>query len=291
MLNIISFLIMPLLLLGLINKTKAFWAGKQGSPVLQSYLDFIKLLKKGLIINQNTSFLYNLAPTVSLGAVFFAGLFVPGIAGYSVLNFNGNFILFCYILGLSRFFMVLAAFDAGSSFEGMGANREIIFSLIVEPALFILFGSLVLLNPEHLNFSSLLSGVSESAIFIILAVIIVFIAELTEACRVPVDDPKTHLELTMIHEVMVLDYSGIDLGIIHFISGLKIFIYNSIIINIILPAESISTTIFILMQLILSVFIASLESCVSRFRMSLVPQFILLSTSFAMLLFILILFR
>ncbi len=291
-LTLVLIVTMPLLLLGFINKTKAFMAGKQGSPILQFYYDFFKLIKKDQVISQTTSIVFKLAPTISLACLLFGALLIPVIESTSLLSFQGNFIVFCYILGLGRFFMILGALDTGSGFEGMGANREISFSVVAEPALFMLLGSLAFLNKDVLNFSNLLITINHSVVFTVPAIFIIFVIMLTETCRVPVDDPKTHLELTMIHEVMVLDYSGIDLAIIHFASGLKLFIFNSLIISLLLNYLAVSSFYvfyFIIMQLVMAMIVGLLESCVSRFRMSHVPQFIFLSISIASILCVLIL--
>lgn len=289
---IIILITLPLLLLGIINKTKAFMAGKQGAPIIQLYYDFFKLLRKSQVISRTTSIIFKYAPAISLSCLIFSALLMPIMGSKSILNFQGNFILFCYILGLNRFFMILGALDTGSGFEGMGANREITFSVVAEPAMFMLLGSLAFLNKDIATFHNLFITISNSGVFTILSVIILFIILLTETSRVPVDDPKTHLELTMIHEVMVLDYSGIDLALIHFSSGLKMFIFNSLIISLIINSLSITKFIFIhyiILQIVLSVVIGLLESCVSRFRMSHIPQFVFLSISIASILCVLIL--
>jgi formate hydrogenlyase subunit 4 len=289
---IIILITLPLLLLGIINKTKAFMAGKQGAPIIQLYYDFFKLLRKSQVISRTTSIIFKYAPAISLSCLTFSALLMPIMGSKSILNFQGNFILFCYILGLNRFFMILGALDTGSGFEGMGANREITFSVVAEPAMFMLLGSLAFLNKDIATFHNLFITISNSGVFTILSVIILFIILLTETSRVPVDDPKTHLELTMIHEVMVLDYSGIDLALIHFSSGLKMLIFNSLIISLIINSLSITKFIFIhyiILQIVLSVVIGLLESCVSRFRMSHIPQFVFLSISIASILCVLIL--
>lgn len=291
-------LIMPLLITGFINKIKAFWAGKQGASVFQGYYDFIRLTKKSQVISNTTGPIFKLAPTIYLATLLTSTLMLPLISGYSILNFKLNFVVFCYLLGLGRFFMLLGALDTGSGFEGMGANREITFSLIAEPALFILFSSLTMLNQNIISISELFSivgsSVEYSSILRTLIIIILFIIALTETCRVPVDDPKTHLELTMIHEVMILDYSGIDLGFIHFASGLKIFIFNTLMIGFILSPElspGLYTVYFILLQALFVTITSTLESCMARFRMTHIPQFIFMSVALSITLFAFIIIK
>ncbi len=294
--QIFILLFAPFLFLGIINRVKAIWAGKKGSPIFQPFFDFQKLLRKNEVISKTTSFVFRIAPTFNLAAVIFAFLLIPIPSFGSTISFNGDFILFTYILGLAKFLMVLAALDTGSSFEGMGASREVTFSSIVEPAFFILIGTLALLTGQT-SFASIFSMLNSSAgyteLIEILFVAALFIMILTEGSRVPVDDPNTHLELTMIHEVMVLDYSGPDLGFILYSAGMKMVLLAVLAANLIIP-ENFSvayTAIFLLLIIfITSVLIGIVESLIARARMSHVPQFIFLMTALSFIAFAVVIF-
>lgn len=289
-LNLLMILCMPLLILGQIGKFKAFWAGKKGPSVFQPIYDFRKLLHKDQVISTTTTYIFQIAPVITLASLIFASLLVPVLNNYSILNIKANFIFFAYILAFGKFFSIIAALDTGSSFEGMGANRESIFSAFVEPGFFIIIASFLLLQNQYCNFSELISAIKlnhpVSIVIQIITIIILFIMILTEACRIPVDDPKTHLELTMIHEVMILDNSGIDLALFLYGSGLKILLFASLIINIILPHTLPlywAIPLFILLLSAIAFLIATVESLMARFRMSHVPQFLFLMISLALI--------
>jgi len=289
LLNIIFLLTFPFLFIGIINKTKAFWAGRKGASVFQPFYDFIKLLKKGEVISATTSFVFAISPSLTFASVVFAGLLVPVFNHRAILSFEGSFILFAYILALGKFFSLIAAMDTGSSFEGMGASREASFSTLVEPAFFIIMASIIALSGNY-TFQSLSLILQNSGSFgyliIILSVFALFIMMLVEGCRVPVDDPNTHLELTMIHEVMVLDNSGSDLAFILYGSGMKMVILASLIANLIIPADLslfYSVIAFVGIIFILAIIIGTLESSFARLRMTHVFEFIFTMSSISLI--------
>jgi len=289
-------LIAPFLFQGIINRVKALWAGKKGAPLLQSLYDFIRLLNKGEVISKTTSFLFQIAPTFNVAAIIFVFLLIPVPSFGSTISFEGDFVLFAYILGLSKFLTVLAALDTGSSFEGMGASREVTFSTIVEPAFFILIGTLALLTGQT-SFASIFSLLNSSAGYTVLIEILfsfaLFIMIITEGSRVPVDDPNTHLELTMIHEVMVLDNSGPDLAFILYSAGMKMVLFSVLAANLLIP-QNIQPVIAILLLigivLLTSILIGLIESSMARARMSHVPQFIFLMTALSLIAFAVVIF-
>lgn len=294
--TLIAVLISPFFFIGIINKTKAVWAGRKGASIFQPYYDFYKLLKKGVVISRTTSLIFRITPSVNIASVIFAILVIPLPFSNSVISFQGDIVLFSYILGFSKFMTVLAALDTGSSFEGMGASREVTFSTIVEPAFFIIIGSLALLT-NQLSFTSIFTALSLSASYSILIkilfVISLFIMLLVEGSRVPVDDPNTHLELTMIHEVMILDYSGPDLAFILYASGLKMVMITILIVNLLIPASLALVPGMLLFVLLISLSFISVglvESLIARSRMSHVPQFILLMTALSLTAFAVIIF-
>ncbi|HLZ89332.1 MAG TPA: NADH-quinone oxidoreductase subunit H, partial [Puia sp.] len=202
------------------------------------------------------------------------------------------FVFFAYVLSLGKFFLIIAALDTGSSFEGMGASREALYSLLAEPAFFILMGSFALLT-GHTSFreifGSLHFGTSISYAVGLLAAFVITIIALIENSRMPIDDPRTHLELTMIHEVMILDNSGFDLGLLQYAVNLKFAMYGALIANFFLTPGSelyFSIPIFIVTQLLFAVVIGIIESFMARFRMNHNPQYIFTLTSISLLIFL-----
>ncbi len=285
----------PFLFLGIINRIKAVWAGRKGSPLLQPLFDFIKLMHKGEVISRTVSFIFKITPSINIAAVVFAFLLIPVTSYGTAINFSGDFILFAYSLGFSKFMSVIAALDTGSSFEGMGASREITFSTIIEPAFFILLGTAALLTGRT-SFSSVLGLLSSnhgySVLIEMLFAVSLFIMLLTEGSRVPVDDPNTHLELTMIHEVMILDYSGPDLGFILYAAGMKMILYSILIADFLIPAGLdfiTSTALLFGILAVIPVAIGIIESLIARARMSRIPQFIFLTTAFLIIAFAVVL--
>ncbi len=270
------------LLPGLINKTKSAFAGRKGPPVLQLYFDLAKLLKKGAVYSPVTTWIFRAGPVVSLASYLIASLFVP-FGGDSFLSFSGDVIAFAYLLGLARFFTVLAALDTGSSFEGMGASREVTFSILAEPTIFILFivlarisGSLSLshmVTPEQVLMNPSTVGL------LLLIVFSLFVVCLAENSRIPVDDPATHLELTMIHEVMVLDHSGPDLAFILYGASLKLFLMVSLLAHLLFPIRAANSAqgwlLFGILVAIVTISIGIVESAMARLRMVRIPRLLI----------------
>lgn len=296
-LNILILLILPFIMLGVIKKTKAFWSGRKGINILQPFWDFIKLMRKDAVYSKTTSWVFKFAPIVGLASVIFASLFVPLANGDAIINIQFSFIIFAYTLGLGKFFSLLGALDTGSSFEGMGASREACFSTIVEPAFFITMASIAALSQNYTfgSFKSILTGAGVYGYLIIaLTAITLFIMLLIEGCRVPVDDPTTHLELTMIHEVMILDNSGIDLGIISWTATIKMFLLGALIASLIMPANlptALTVILFIALIFILAIIVGTVESAIARFRMTHVLEFIFIMTITALLILALVTYR
>jgi formate hydrogenlyase subunit 4 len=288
-LNILIILFFPFLFLGIITKVKAFWAGRIGPSIIQPFFDFLKLMKKGEVISLTTTFIFKISPSLILASIVIAALTVPMAGHRSIISFNGDFILFAYILALGKFFNIISGLDTGSSFEGMGSSREATISTLVEPAFFIILSALSLAAGK-LSFAELFSVLNYNnlifLLIIVLSVIIFFIMMLVEGCRVPIDDPNTHLELTMIHEVMILDNSGIDLGFLFYANGMKLVVYGSIIANLIIPSGlnyGLGFVCFLLVLFCLSVLIGIIESLIARLRMNHILQFIFLMTSFSLI--------
>jgi formate hydrogenlyase subunit 4 len=289
-------LILAPLLLGVINRTKAVFAGRHGAPLLQAYHDLAKLFGKGAVYSRTTSWVFRAAPPIGLASVIAAMTLVPIAAHPALLSFSGDLLLFAYCLGLMRFFTVAAALDTGSSFEGMGASREVQFSALAEPALILGLATLA-----RLTGSLSLTGVfSEMAgptwqiagpalALIAAALLVVFLAE---NARIPVDDPNTHLELTMIHEVMVLDYSGPDLALILYGAALKLWVLGALIVNVLLSLAGLSGAAalcgFAAGMLVLAIAVGVIESVMARLSLLKVPQLLIGAGALSVLAFVLV---
>ena len=223
-LNTLLLLLAALAIPGLINRTRARLAGRKGIRFAQHLYDVRLLLRKGAVYSPTTTAVFRAAPSVTLGTALVAALFVPVGDLPSALSFEGDLIAFAYLLALGRVALILAAMDTGSSFEGMGASREALYGALVEPALMLVFGTLALLS-GYTSFDAIFSGDAvngvQLVVVLLLAAYVLVKIVFTEAGRVPVDDPRTHLELTMIHEVMCLDYCGVDLAYIKMAGWLK----------------------------------------------------------------------
>ncbi len=282
-LQLLVFLLLPPLLLGVIWRVKALVAGRRGPPLRQAYLDLLRLLRKGSVYSRTTTWVFRAGPVVGLAAVAAAGLLVPLGGPDAALSFAGDFVLLAYLLGLARFATVLAALDTGSSFEGMGAAREVTYSALAEPALFLGLASLVRstggLDLAHLLGEGLSRSWSTDGPALLLVALSVFVVALAENARVPVDDPATHLELTMIHEVMVLDHSGPDLALIQYGAALKLYLFGALVVKLALGARLqgpwAAFAAFVAGQLAFAVAVGLVESTMARLRLVRVPQLLI----------------
>lgn len=297
LLNFIILLFVPFLMMGIIKKTKTFWAGKKGPSIFQPLYDFIRLIKKDFVISNTTSVVFRIAPIITFSTVLFASLFVPLSSGSALINIPAGLIVFAYTLALGKFASMISAMDTGSSFEGMGASREACFSTIVEPAFFMVMASIMTLSGNY-TFDALSNIIASAGnygiLIIIFSVVVLFIMMLTEASRVPVDDPATHLELTMIHEVMILDNSGSDLALFSWANSIKLLLLSSLIANMIIPSTIegwLSVLLYLLIMFIISIIIGTVESGMARIRMSHVFEFIFIMSSISLVVLSLIIAR
>ena len=250
------------------------------------------LFRKGSVYSSASGAIFRCAPTVSLAAVVVALLMVPFGKFSSLISFPCDFVLFAYLLALSRFAMILGALDTASSFEGMGASREALYGMLVEPAFFILAGTFSMISGydsfermfgffDVQNLTSMIPGA--------LAAFAFFCMMLVETSRLPVDDPRTHLELTMIHEVMILDYSGFDLAAIHATNYLKSAVYAVLAALCLLPYNmdfAVYTLVFIVAVLCSPVITGIFESFRARNRLQRNPSYILTITAMAFVAFL-----
>ena len=280
---------------GLIIRTKSIVSGRKGPGIFQPVKNVWVLLNKGIVYSGISGPITRMAPVVVLASIVVASLMVP-VAGFKpLISFNGDFILFAYLLALSRFMMIIAAFDTGSSFEGMGASREALYGMLLEPAIFVLIAGLVVLTGKF-SMSALFSLPVDTGNNLIYGIIISYIIgniTLVENSRVPVDDPKTHLELTMIHEVMVLDTSGFNLALIQLTSFLKFAVFGGLIASTIIPGDLPAAwrlILFFVVQALFGIIIGMVESFRTRFKMNRNQQYILTVTLISMIFFVVIFF-
>ncbi len=279
-------LLLSPLLFGVINRVKAKFAGRRGKPLLQAYFDVAKLLRKGVVYGKTTGPVFRFAPAAVLAAAVLAVLMLPWGDIPAPAAFPGDFVLLAYLLGVTRFFTVLAALDTGSAFEGMGASREVQFAALGEPTL--MLGMLLLaVQTGETSISSMMREIhletwQTSHAALVLLIIAWMILLLTENSRVPVDDPNTHLELTMIHEVMVLDTGGPELGLMTLASSLKLFLFSGLLSNLLIPVRPSSpllqAALFLGGVFIVVVAVGIVESIMGRLRLVRIPKLLIGST-------------
>ena len=279
LIHIAVLLLLPPLLPGVIAKTKAWFAGRTGPSVFQPYYDIIKCLQRDWVLSETTTWIFWAGPIITLAATLLAGLMVPLGRAAAPIAFTGDLILFAYLFALARFFTTSAALDTGSAFEGMGAAREVTFGCLSEPALFFAFmvlakisGTLSLTPMLHAPATAFSAGITAPLMLILIGLFIVLLAE---TCRVPVDDPNTHLELTMIHEAMILDHSGPLFGIILYAAAMKMLVLGTVVLQVLVPflpgREMLRGPLFLILLMALAVVIGVVESVMARLKMRHVP--------------------
>ncbi|HEY3349570.1 MAG TPA: NADH-quinone oxidoreductase subunit H [Thermoanaerobaculia bacterium] len=288
-LNLGAVLVLAPLLPGVINRTKALVAGRRGPPLLQVYFDLAKLLRKGFVVSGTTTWVFLAGPVLAVVAPFVAFLLLPVAGQPAVLPFTGDMILFVGVFALARFFVAAAAMDTGSPFEGMGAARDVTFAALAEPAL--LFGMLALTRMSGaLSLTGMLDLDASAAwrrasAALVLILASWFIVLLAENARVPFDDPNTHLELTMIHEVMVLDHAGPAFGFIVYGAALKLAVFATLLVTLVVPSRSGSAALDLAAfgggLVAVSVVVGLVESSMARLRLVRVPQLLVTATLLA----------
>lgn len=287
--------VVPLLaapaLLGVIARTKALIAGRRGPHLLQAYFDLAKLVRKDAVYSRTTGWVFRIGPVAGVAAVLLATALMPLGGVPALLSFPGDAVLFAALLGAVRFAAVTAALDTGSSFTGMGASREATFSALAEPALLLALAGLVRESGD-LSLSAMLAAITPATwaahapglAFLAAALFLVF---LVENARIPVDDPSTHLELTMIHEAMHLEHSGPDLAAIQYASALKLWLLGMLVVTVLVPVRSGSAVVdaaaAVAGMVTLAVATGLVESGMARWRLLRVPQLLMGAAAFAML--------
>ena len=283
---------------GVATRTRAFLTKRRGPPVFQLYLDLFKLVRRGAVFSDTTTWVFRAAPIVMLATALTAATIIPFGGRPGLVHFNGDVVAFAYALALGRFFLVLSALDTGSSFEGMGASREVTFASLVELGLFLALAALAATTRE-LSLSGMLgeslarSWTSSGGAAIATTAASLFVLVLAECARVPVDDPSTHLELTMIHEVMVLDHSGPDLALILYSGALKLSLFGALIVGVLVPRPDLpaAASMAILMSglVVIGVGVGIVEATMARLRLPKVPLYLAGASSLALFSLVLVL--
>jgi formate hydrogenlyase subunit 4 len=290
MISFILIILVSIFFTGIVIRTKSIASGRKGPGIFQPMKDIFRLFKKGAVYSETTSFIFQIAPSIYFASVIMAILVVPFGHYKGVISFEGDFVFFAYVLAIGKFFSIISALDTGSSFEGMGASREALYSMLAEPAFFLLMGSLALLTGYtsfHEIFMTFHFGSYVSYALGVMATFVLVMIAMIENSRMPIDDPKTHLELTMIHEVMILDNSGFDLGLILHATNLKFAMYGALIANLYMGNLPIyySIIIYLAIQTFFAISVGLLESFTARYRMSHNAQFIFTLSSVSLLIF------
>ena len=276
-------LILAPLLPGIIAKVKACISGRRGPALFQPYYDLLRLMRKKCVYSQDASWVFRATPVITLAVMLAVSLMIPLGAVKAPVQFAGDIFLVVYLLALSRFFMITGALDTGLSLEGMGASREAFFSCLSEIALFMNFIILALMAHSYslsrmieANGGGLFRSVGPELLLVVMSL---FLVLLTETGRIPVDDPDTHLELTMIHEVMILDHSGVDLAYLSYAGAIKLFIFSAFLIPVVIPMRftdpALNMLVFIGGIVGVAVALGVLESSLARLRLNRVRELIL----------------
>jgi formate hydrogenlyase subunit 4 len=282
------------LLVGVVRRLKARLQGRRGAGVLQPFYDLRKLLHKEAVISENTSWIFRFTPYLVASVMLLSALLVPMLTTRTPLGTVGNIIVLMYLLLLATFFLALAGLDAGSAFGGMGSSREMVIAALAEPTVMIAIFAIALRIGSTSLDEIVRRGASESLLLLnpghVLAFAALFVVTLAETGRLPVDNPATHLELTMIHEAMILEYSGRHLALIEWAAGMKLFLFLVLLANLFFPwgvaqslepqAVAVSFAALLVKIGALAAAIAILETSVAKLRLFRVPE--LLSGSFTL---------
>jgi formate hydrogenlyase subunit 4 len=282
--QLLALAVAPFVVVGVINRTKSLWSGRKGPPILQLAYDVARLARKRAVYSSASTAVLRITPWVVLATALVSGLVAPFLGIRAPGAFPFDFVWFAYVWGLGRVALMLGGLDTGSSFEGMGASREATFSALLEPAFFVVAGAACLATGQR-SFEALLSlHATSGAGFVVWLASIVSLLVLVqvESARMPVDDPTTHLELTMVHEVMILDHSGPDLAGLQVASAMKLTVGLGLVAALVnplvgrAPPAAVAAANVVLL-LLLAVAIGTVESLVARLRLKSVPQYIVVA--------------
>jgi formate hydrogenlyase subunit 4 len=281
-------LLMAPLLTGFVRKVKARLLRRQGPPVLQPYRDIIRLLHKEVVLAHNASWLFRIAPYLIFAATWVAAALVPTFAMGLHFSWSADLIAITALIGSARFFLALAGMDVGTSFGGIGSSREVMIASLAEPAMIMITFTVALIagSTQLSNIAAfMLSPEAGLSVSLGLALVALIIVSIAENARVPVDNPATHLELTMVHEAMVLEYSGRHLAMVEFAASLKLLLYVSLIACIFVPwglaapaagpaALAVGTVSYVAKLAVGALLLGLFETAIAKMRVFRVPEFL-----------------
>jgi formate hydrogenlyase subunit 4 len=286
---------------GVIKKTKARFQRRRGADILQPYRDLAKLMRKEVVVSSVASWLFHVTPYIVFSSALVIVLLVPTVATPVPLHWVGDIITVIYLFALGRFFVALVGLDTGSAFGGLGASREMSIASIIEPAMMLaIFTAAV--TAGSTNMSIIVDRLSSTPAAMmnpahLLAFSGLFIVTLAETGRIPIDNPATHLELTMIHEAMILEYSGRYLALIEWASQIKLVIFLALLSNMFFPvgmatawtpvALAVGTVAFFAKVTALAVVVAVVESTNAKLRLFRVPELLMVAFILSLLALIL----
>lgn len=283
LLNIVALLVMPVLVHGVINRVKARWAGRVGPPIFQLAFDLWRLAHKTPVYSEVTTPVFRVGPAITLVTSLASACIVPLAGGDAIVSFPFDFVWFAYVWSFGRVALMLGALDTGSAFEGMGASREATFSTLLEPVLFLVAGALCLHAGVRTFAGALVPHLDNpaSAVLWLGAVAALLIVIQVEAARMPVDDPTTHLELTMVHEVMVLDHSGPELAMLQASAAIKTFVAIAVTATLLDPLSGRGTFAGVVAHLgicfAVAIGLGLVESLIARLKLRIVPPYIVVA--------------
>jgi formate hydrogenlyase subunit 4 len=287
-LQMLLVLVLAPALVGLVRKAKARLLRRRGAPILQPYRDLLRLLRKEVVLAENASWLFRATPYLIFATTWVAAALVPSFATGLIFSWSADLIAIVALLASARFFLALAGMDVGTSFGGIGSSREVMIASLAEPAMMMVVFTLALIAGST-QLSTMAAFMASPAVGLRvslgLALIALIIVALAENARIPVDNPATHLELTMVHEAMVLEYSGRHLALIELAAALKLLLYVSLIACLFLPwglapvgHGAVATFVGIISymaKLVLGgVLLAIFETAIAKMRVFRVPQFL-----------------
>ncbi|HXQ45109.1 MAG TPA: NADH-quinone oxidoreductase subunit H [Caulobacteraceae bacterium] len=276
------------LLTGFVRKVKARLVRRQGPPLLQPYRDLWRLMRKEAVLAENASWLFRAAPYLIFAGTWVAAALVPTFATGLLFSWSADLIAIIALLGSARFFLALAGMDVGTSFGGIGSSREVMIASLAEPAMLMIVFSLALLaGSTQLSTVAgyLLSSNVGLRVTLALSLVALIMVAIAENARIPVDNPATHLELTMVHEAMVLEYSGRHLAVIELASSLQLLLYVSLIACVFVPwglapvdagpqAYAIGVAAYVGKLAVAGALLAGFETAIAKMRVFRVPAFL-----------------
>jgi formate hydrogenlyase subunit 4 len=301
----LAIIVLAPLITGVMRKVKASSQKRVGSSIFQPYYDLLKLMRKDEVISDQSSWIFRFTPWVVFAATATAALFIPAFVSFTPFSIAGDLLLVVGLFGLARFFTMLAGLDVASAFGGLGSSREMMMSALIEPALFITIFA-ISLTYGGTNVSTIVSSAVDATIAssagiitptLIFASISFFIVLMAETGRIPFDNPATHLELTMVHEAMVLEYSGRSLALLEWAQSIKMAILLTLLVNIFAPwgivsagqpqqlgsAILIAPLILAGKMLIVAILIAHIETRIAKWRLFRIPDLLAMAMSSSMI--------